>query len=121
MPHEKVTPQHWMLLDKETRDYLAKKFDIKVSGVTEVVDQRVVTDGRTMIDLEALSREAMCAFVGSDETFARAFELTIAKAYSELHPPVGTIMGKEQQNSAVLSVEPVVVAPKKRGRPAKIA
>lgn len=135
MPHEKITPQHWMLLDKETRIHLAKHFNIPVSGVTEIRDQELITDGRTMADLEALSLQAMCEYVGSQETFGRAFELTIAKAHSELHPPVGEI--RAQSNSAVVSVEPIkieasvdlsdkpvgivgdAVLTKKRGRPSK--
>lgn len=93
MPHEKVVPQHWMLLPRDIRQYLATVFNISLSGITEIRDSEVITDGRTINDLEALSLERMCEYVGSQETFARAFELTIAKAHSELNPPIGIIKG----------------------------
>lgn len=85
----------WMLLPKETRTHLAYVFSIPVSGVTEIRDQEVITDGRTVVDLEALSADRMAEYVGSTDTFARLFELTMAKAHSELHPPVGVIMASE--------------------------
>lgn len=95
MQHEKITPQLWMLLARETREHLAKQFKVPKSGVTEIRDQELISDGRTMIDLEVFTREAMCEYVESDETFGRAFELVIAKAHSELHPPIGVIKAKE--------------------------
>lgn len=110
MPHDKVVPQHWMLLPKDIRAHLAVVFNIRVSGVTEIRDQDVITDGRTINDLEALSLERMCDYIGSEETFARAFELTIAKAHAELHPPVGVIKGEVEA-----PVEPVE-KPKKNAK-----
>lgn len=91
MPHEKITPQQFILLPKETREHLATVFNIPKSSHTEIRDSEVITDGRTMADLEAISKEKMAEYVGSDETFGRLWELTIAKAHSELHPPVGVI------------------------------
>lgn len=96
MQHEKVVPQHWMLLPKDIRQHLATVFNIGMSGVTEIRDQEVITDGRTLNDLAALSAERMAEYVGSTESFARLFELTVAKAHSELHPPVGVIMSHEE-------------------------
>ncbi len=95
MNHEKVVPQQWMLLSKEVRELLAKEFHIPFSGVVEIRDQELITDGRTVQDLEKLNAESMAAYVGSEESFSRLFELTIAKAKSVLNPPVGEIKAIE--------------------------
>ncbi len=100
-----------MLLPKDIRAHLAYIFDIPVSAATEIRDQELITDGRTIADLEALSKERMCEYIGSEESFDRAFELTVAKARAELNPPVGTIAAKEQAEVPVAPAstpEPVV-------------
>lgn len=91
MPHEKITPQSWILLPKEIREHLAIAFNVGRSSHTEIRDSEVITDGRTMSDLEAISKEKMTEYVGSEESFGRLWDLTIAKAHSELNPPVGVI------------------------------
>jgi len=92
---EKIYPQVWINLPKETKEVLIKAFDIPRTGITEIVDQRVVNDGYSEADLSAISLEKMIAYIGSTETFHRAWELTLAKVHSELHPPLGEIVGKE--------------------------
>lgn len=103
-----------MLLSREIRHHLATVFNIPFSGVTEIRDQEVITDGRTMNDLEAISAEKMAEYVGSTDSFARLFELTVAKAHSELNPPVGVIKASEP-------AAPVEPAPAKKVRKAKAA
>lgn len=106
------------------------------SGVSEVRDQTVISDGHTYEDLLAITHERMNEYIGSEETFARAWEITVAKAYSELHPPIGVIKGNVE-DSEIQSNEDIEIlkseniagndsqgdvlidVPKKRGRPAK--
>lgn len=88
---EHIYPQIWLSLPKETKEELIKVFGIQRTGVTEIVDQRVVSDGYTEKDLEVISLDKMNEYIGSHETFVRAWEITLAKIYSELHPPVGEI------------------------------
>lgn len=104
-----------MTLEKEVRDHLAKVFGITTSGITEIRDQTVITDGRNADDLLAITHEKMNEYIGSEETFLRAWEISCAKAYSELHPPVGIIKsheagvpegGHEQENVEVISTQP---------------
>lgn len=82
-----IVPQLWMLVPKEERDYLAKAFNLPKTGITEIVDQTVVTDGYKAEDLVNITLEKMTAFIGSEETFMRAWELSVMKAHSELNPP----------------------------------
>jgi hypothetical protein len=93
MPPERILPGQFMHVSKEVRDYLAAMWKIPRSGITEIRDQDVISDGHTYEDLASITHEMMNKFVGSEESFARAWELTVMKAYSELHPPVGTIGG----------------------------
>lgn len=91
MAPERILPAQFMHISKEVRDYIALMWSIPRSGITEIRDQEVLTDGHTYEDLSVITLEKMCEYIGSQETFGRAWELTVAKAYSELHPPVGTI------------------------------
>lgn len=88
---DRIYPAQWMHHSKEMRDKIARDFDLSRTGVTEIRDQDVISDGYTVHDLANITLNKMCAYIGSEETFARAWELTIAKVYSELHPPAGTI------------------------------
>lgn len=88
---EKVYVQIWITLDKETREHLSKVFSIPTSGIAEIRDQTLVSDGKTNIDLQSITKEAMEAYVGSASDFTRLWELTLAKCRYELHPPVGEI------------------------------
>jgi hypothetical protein len=84
-------PQQWMQAPKEIREYLWHMWKIPKNGVTEIRDQEVISDGHTYDDLAHITRDRMNDYIGSEETFARAWELTCMKAHSELHPPVGTV------------------------------
>lgn len=94
MPPERILPAQFMHVSKEIRDYLAAMWKLPRSGITEIRDQDVISDGHTYEDLGAITHEMMNEYIKSEESFARAWELTVMKAYSELHPPVG-IVGEE--------------------------
>lgn len=127
MPAERILPAQFMHVSKEIRDYLALMWKIPRSGITEIRDQEVLSDGHTYDDLKVITLDLMCEYVGSNETFARAWELTIAKAYSDLHPPVGIIGAKVEVESDKDSAEEIsseiaqdnTLVSKRRGRPAK--
>lgn len=122
-----------MHLSRELREYLGHMWKIPRTGITEVRDQEVITDGHTYEDLLAITHERMNEYIGSEETFARAWEITVAKAFSELHPPIGVIKRNiedadiEQNDEsktdspsfAQADISSVDVSSKKRGRPAK--
>lgn len=94
---DKIVPQQFMLLKRQMRDHLAKVFGIESSGSCEIMDQTEISDGRTMKDLSVITKEKMEEYVGSSDTFGRLWEITIAKAYSELNPPIAIIGGEEKQ------------------------
>lgn len=77
----------WMLVPAAERLVLARDLAVPKSGVTEIRDQEVITDGHTNEDLANITAEHMAAYVGSEDTFARLWELSVAKARSEVHPP----------------------------------
>lgn len=88
---DRIYPQLWMSLEKNTRIHLAEVFKLTPSGVTEVRDQEVVSDGYLVDDLKGITLEKMCEYIGSTETFSRAWEITLAKVYAHFNPPVGVI------------------------------
>jgi hypothetical protein len=89
-----IFPHLWMHLPREERLVLADHFKLVRTGITEVKDQTVITDGYTTADLSVITAEAMAEFVGSsvvDTSFTRLWEITCAKAHSIVNPPVGVI------------------------------
>ena len=92
---QQIYPQNWIHLSKETRNRLAEVFGLERTGVTEIKDQEVISDGYTVHDLKEITLEKMCAFIGSEETFGRAWEIVLAKVHSELNPPIGIIKKDE--------------------------
>ncbi len=97
----------WMSLSRETRNHLIKVFDLKKNGVTEVRDQEVITDGYTTDDLKAINLGGMCEYIGSEETFGRAWEITLAKVHSELNPPIGEIKSVDGEPTIVDAQTPM--------------
>lgn len=88
MSFDKVLTQLWMALPRDERVLLAVQFDLRKTGITEVKDDQVVSDGFTQEDLQGITREKMVEYVGSDESFPRLWELTVAKARYEITPPI---------------------------------
>ena len=107
MHTEQIFPQQWMAVPRKTREKIVADFGIKKSGITEIFNGDVVTDGRTKDDLAVLTSKSMSEYVGSEASFGRLWELTIAKAYSELNAPVGFIASHAQveELNAVTEVE----------------
>lgn len=92
MSFERVLPGLWMNLPREERLYIAERFSIPRTGVTEVRDTEVLSDGFTFDDLAHINRDKMVDFIGSgdlegNESFPRLWELTVAKARYEINPP----------------------------------
>lgn len=86
--YTKIVPQFWMLVPKDIRVQIAKAFSLPRTGVSEIRDQEVISDGHSLDDLAHITWEKMEAYVGSKEPFHRLWELTIAKAKYELAPPI---------------------------------
>lgn len=85
---ERIYPQNWVELSQQVRVHLAKVFDIPRSGISEVRDMTLVSDGHTNEDLKAITLEKMNEYIGSEETYPRAWEITLSKVNYELNPPV---------------------------------
>ena len=86
--YNSVPPQLWMQLDKKVRHHLVEIFKIPRTGITEIYNEEIRADGYSIDDLKAISLDKMIAYIGSEETFPRAWEMSCAKANSELNPEV---------------------------------
>jgi hypothetical protein len=49
----------WLAIDQQTKEKIAKDFELRRSGETEVVDNRVISDGYTDQDLMAITEEGL--------------------------------------------------------------
>lgn len=97
MPPQRILPGQFMHQPKEIREYLSRMWDLPRSGISEIRDQEVVSDGHTYEDLAVITLQKMTEYIGSEESFARAWELTCMKAHYELHPPVGVIGATKEE------------------------
>lgn len=80
----------WMALPREIRGHLVDVFKIERTGISEIRDNEVISDGYSNIDLQAITLEKMNEYIGSTETsFPHAWEVTCSKAKGELYPPIG--------------------------------
>lgn len=79
-----------MIVPVEERARLIEVFGLEKTGVVEVYNQEVRTDGFRYEDLAPITHEAMIEYVGSDgsESFPRLWELTVAKARYEVSNPL---------------------------------
>lgn len=103
----RIYPSLFMILPNDIREKLVEVFNIEASGPREVRDNELIRDGRTEQDLAVITLEKMNEYIGSSETsFERAWQVTCAKAYSELNPVTGVI-GKlpEAEEAPVIEVK----------------
>lgn len=94
-----------MLLPRDIRDRLRVVFNIPRSGITEVRDTELVSDGTTFEDLAVVTSEKMSEYVGSQESFGRLWDLSIAKAKHELNPPIELKAPLKEEN--IIKEEPI--------------
>ncbi len=119
--NDRLLPQIWMLQPLEIRNHLIRVFDIPRTGAAEIRDDYVVSDGYNYEDLAAVTGEAMATYVGSEETFSRLWELTVAKAKYELDPPQELPVAIPEEILAEDVTFPgEVIGKRGPGRPAKI-
>ncbi len=104
----------WTSLSAEQRARIRVAFSIPRSSHVEVVDGRVLTDGTTPKDFEALTVEKMQKYLNTElNDFHSLFDKVIARIQDEIE-------GKSLE-AVITSTEPltVIIEPKKRGRPTK--
>ena len=89
---DRIYVHYWMSLDKPVREYLAKVFNINRTGIVEIRDETVLTDGYNNDDLSVVTKETLALYTGDslDNSFSQLWELTVLRAQSELNPPKST-------------------------------
>ena len=113
----RIYQQMWLSLDKETRDYLQKVFNIQKSSITEIRDNQVLSDGVTNQDLEVITSERLSEYTESPVSigFPKLWEIALSKVKYELHPPAITVGAQEvPKQESLESLEEV--KPKKHAK-----
>lgn len=103
-----IFPAHWVPLSHDLREYLAAKFGVGRSVATEIVDNRIISDGRSPNDLKNITLEKMQEYTGSKiDDFMQLWAITVSKATSELNPPkeITTKVEKATVDKPVETVE----------------
>lgn len=120
----------WLKLPLVTRQEVASKFGISKTGPTHVADNRVVSDGYKVEDVEgALNIDAIQKFTGSESTdMTELWDAMMAKIEGreailvpriivDEEAPVVSVTVNGSTSPSTFTVESS--RPKKRGRPAK--
>lgn len=90
--YNSVPPQLWMQLDKKVRHHLVEIFKIPRTGITEIYNEEIRADGYSIDDLKAISLDKMIAYIGSEQSFPSAWEMTCKKANEEVFPSVKEVI-----------------------------
>ena len=92
--------QHlYIHLDREVREKLIKVFNIQKSGVSEILDQTLISDGVTNQDLSVITSKAMSEYLGVSEElpFSFLWEQVLSKISSKDEVPLtGEVLSIEQ-------------------------
>ena len=98
-----ITKDQWMLLSIPTKQKLVEVFGLIRNGFSEVRDNVVIADGYTAEDLKRMTKEVMETYIGSvEESFLRAWEITLSKVRFELNPPVFELKGVDKSGVAII-------------------
>jgi hypothetical protein len=83
---ERIYQQHWIELPKELREKLAEVFNIPKTGICEVRDQTIISDGYTNTDLGAITLEAMKEYTDfeGEIKFSELWHKVLEKGVQEL-------------------------------------
>lgn len=85
---EQIFPAHWLALNHDMRERLAAVFGIKRSASTEIMNNVIISDGRSVKDLSVITKAAMQEYINDTKevNFARLWEITQSKALGEITP-----------------------------------
>lgn len=82
-----MTPSQWLSLDYPIRAKLVEIFNVQRSSGTQVIDSRVVSDGHTYDDLQAINVESMQAYLQTTvEDFYSLLNKVVDQINAELTP-----------------------------------
>lgn len=85
---EQIFPAHWLALSHDMREHLAKTFKVNRSASTEIMNNTIISDGRSVNDLKVITKEALQEYINDEkeESFSRLWELALSKAQGEIMP-----------------------------------
>ena len=100
----RVYQQHWIELPADVRAHLSKKLGIVRTGISEIHDQQVVSDGFTNEDLKGITIPKLEEYVGSTGEFTKLWAIAVSKANYELHPPMQLKLSERESSENVVNI-----------------
>ena len=77
---ERIYPNVWLESPRIVREQLAKDLHIPKTGMAEVIDQTVVSDGYSIDDLGVINVPLLVEYVGRKESFKELWLAAVRKA-----------------------------------------
>jgi hypothetical protein len=90
--NNQIYQHQYINLTKEIREFLVKLFEIPRTGISEILNEQVISDGVCNEDLKAITEEKMIEYTGSHETFGKLWDLTITKVQYEIAFPPEVVL-----------------------------
>ena len=110
----------WVSLPNEVRWRIRNIFNIPRSGVSDVVDFRIVSDGTTHEDIKVLTAPKMQEYLGTKEQdFHRLFDLVVARVIDQMSNPKDMIEVHSDSPVNITIETPVEIKKRKYTRHAK--
>ena len=91
----------WMTLPAEIKKVLIEEFNIKKTGVTEIFNNEVRSDGYTLDDLKVINIESMMKYVDTNTFYAFPYlwEMVLRKVDFILNPAEPAVTEEEEKKS----------------------
>jgi len=87
---ETIQKFQWMKLSREVREKLVHLFGLERTGISEIRDDEVISDGFSDSDLQSITKEKMCEITGlpCELSFSSLWEVITVKVANDVHPLV---------------------------------
>lgn len=104
---DKLYPHMWMTLPAEIKKVLIEEFKIKKTGVSEIFNEQVKSDGYTLDDLKVINIESMMKYVDTNTFYAFPYlwEMVLRKVDFILNPVEKGQVEEKKSPSSVTTAE----------------
>lgn len=85
---ETIQKFQWMKLSRPVREKLSELFGLERTGISEIRDDEVISDGFSDYDLQGITKEKMCEITGlpCELSFSSLWEVITVKITNDFHP-----------------------------------
>ena len=115
---ERIYPLVWLAQSRGVREQLALDLKLPKTGLTEVRDQELISDGYSVYDLQNITVDALIGYVGKKKSFQELWEASVEKAQEKIGEKAPKPKAPEEKKEEAKVTEPK--APEEKKEEAKV-